>query len=529
MPDSHRKQSIESILNEEYSVRYGDDAWRQQVTAITAIADAVGTTYGPYGHDKLIVDNGGNVEVTGETVSILRRLLIEDPVVRMVKDVANSQVFTGGDGTTATVVLLGALIERADVLVEQGLHPTTIAEGYARATDIATERLVELSRTYDITDDDVCERVARTVMSGTNLAPASQSLPQLVVEAVKRVTDGYDVDLNALRVRSDRGPGIAESELLSGALLDAVPKYMATAKLDDARILFIDGAINPHTTQTEMSFSIESNDTLDAVRRAESDAVATVRDRLTDLGVDVVVADSASDRIRDSLADEQISLLTSLSGTDRRFFRRTFDFDSVSEPMAATEDNILTADVEFSEDENYTIVTTPDAGTATIRLYGGSDEQLEELENVFDKAIETVAHVATDGRVLPGGGASEAAMAAAIRGQTPSVKGREQLAVYAFAEALETLPRLLASNAGLSGMDSVLALKTEHSTGSDASGIDADSGEMCDMYNEGVLDTYVSKKQMLSNVQQAVRTIVRIDGLIRAPTDESPSETGSTV
>lgn len=529
MANTHRQRDIENILDNSLTVRYGDDAWRQQIDAMMAVADMIGTTFGPYGHDKLIVDNGGNVEVTGDTVSILRRLLIKDPVARMVRDVANSQFFSAGDGTTATVVLLGELVDRADTLVDQGLHPTTIVAGYHQAVEIATDTLSTLAETYDITDDTECLHVAETVISGTSLEAAPKSLATLVVDAISRVTDGYDVDLNALRVRSDRGRGIGASEFLSGAIIDAVPDGFENRAFESTRVLLLSGSLEPTDLRTDLGISVETDTALESVRRAESDSAADVRGHLLDIGAEVVVADGVSDNVRRELTAAGIPIVTSLSSTDKRFLLRTLNAKSVPNCANATRSDLVTADVRFNHDENYTVFTSPNAETATLHLYSTSDEQLEELENIFDKAIEAVTHVATDGRILPGGGAPEVAMAADIRDRTPTIPGREQLAVYAFADALETLPGLLAQNAGLDRTDQLVALRAAHADGTDAGGIGVTGGEVANMWAEGVLDTFVAKEQMLSNVEQAAQTVLRIDGVIQEPEDEPRSDTGPTV
>lgn len=529
MTNTHRQQQIESILNDDLSIRYGETAWREQVDAITAMAESVGTTFGPYGHDKLIVDNGGNVEVTSETVSILRKLQFDAPVARIVRDVANSQLFIAGDGTTASLILLGVLMDQADELIDQGLHPTTIVRGYTQAVDIARDQLLTMTETHDITDREICENVAQTVMTGTNLSPAKTTLAPLAVEAVTRVTDGYDVDLNAVRVRTDKGKGIGESKLVPGAIIDAVPNQTIKTNISGAKILFIDGSIQPKSTRTDIKITANSSADLANLRQTTADATDDIVEHLSQLAVDVVVADNASDDIRHALRDAGITLLTTLSDTDRRFLRRTFSAGSVSHPSAATENNIVAGDVRFHYDENYTTFTTDDAKTATLHLFSASAEQLEEIDNVFDKMIEAVTHVATDGRVLPGGTAPEAAMASAIRDQVPSVNGREQLAVYAFSDALETLPQLLATNAGLQGMDQVLALRTAHSNGEHSMGIDVDTSSLRDMGEMGILDTFVTKDEMLSNVRQAIRLIIRIDGIIEEPEAESQSRTGPTI
>lgn len=524
MTDSHRDQIIESIVDDDRSVRYGDAAWRHEVEAISTVADTVRTTFGPYGHDKLVVDNGGNVEVTSETTSILRSLHLDDPVARMIRDVANSQLFTAGDGTTATVVLTEALVDNADELVEQGLHPTTIVGGYERAVEMATETLSDLAETYDITDREVCESVAETVLAGTNTSFDGAPFGPLVVDAVAAVTDGYDVDLNALRVRSDRGRGVGESELLHGAVVDVTPDDVDVSRIDGANVLFVDGAIEPMTGSKEATLSVETGAELQAVQHAQTGHAATVVDHLESLDVDVLVVDGVSAAMRRALSDAGIAVLASMGDTDLGFLLRALGARPVAAVDEAEAADVVTADIEFDHDETYTVFTTDDAGTVTLHLRSSSAEQLTELETTMDKAIEVVTHVATDGRVLPGGCAPEAAMAAAIRGQVASVKGREQLAVFAFADALESLPRALAHNAGLDATDQLLALRTAHGDGDRATGIAVHDGWVADMWDREVLDTLVAKTEMLSNAKQAVTTIVRIDGIVEAEPVEPRGE-----
>lgn len=522
MTDTHRRENIASILSDDVTVRYGDAAWREAVETITTVADSVATTFGPYGHDKLIVDNGGNVEVTSETVSILRRLHLTNPVARIVRDVANTQLFKAGDGTTATVVLTGALVERADELVEQGLHPTTISNGFGQAADVASNSLSTLVDSHDITDREVCESVAETVISGTNTAFASPYLAGLTVDAVAHVTDERDVNLNALRVRSDRGNGIEQTALLRGAVVDAVPDR-SSQSIAGANILLVDGTVEPVTTQRETGVEVRSSTDLESIRQVAEERTTELVRRLSDLDVDLLVADGISDSVRRALDGEDVLCLTGVSDADRRFLLETLQATPVADVMEATEADVATADVSFNHDETYSVVTTEDSETVTLHLRSSSEKQLDELESIIDKAVEVVAQVAADGRVVPGGCAAEEAMAMAIRDRVPSIDGREQLAAFAFADALESLPRALARNAGLDETDQLLSLRKAHDDGRRSTGINVETATLEEMPESGILEPVVVKERMLSNVRQAVNTIVRIDGIIEEPETESRS------
>lgn len=516
--DSANQSPVESILAAEVDAQFGDAAASRVHRSVRDVVDVVTTTIGPYGRDKLIVNQGGNVHVTNDAATILRNLHLTDPVARVVGDLANSQIFNAGDGTTTTLLFAGQLVERAAKLREDGLHPTTIVRGYEHASDVAVERLREVATTYDITDRGVALDVARTTLHGTNAVQFHDHLAELVVDAVERVTDGYDVDLDAIRLRTTGGRDMAESHLLTGATVEGVPSGESTDHpTGSIGLALIDDDIEPDGTNRDVSLTPENAEALSAFVDAERARAEGVVDALGTLDVDLVVCTgSVHDAIRNRLQDRGITCLSTVSDPDVRFVSRALDIPIQTNVADLDPDGVGTAVVEYDRANGRTMLTTDDPSAVTIQLFGQTEAYLDEIENTVSDAIEVVAQVASDGRVLAGGGAPEMAMAASVRSDSTGIDGREQLAALAFADALEAVPRSVATNAGLDATDVLLALRSAHDAGRETGGVDIETGDVVDAAAAGVRETLVVKRYAVTHAVEAVRTLLRIDGIVEA-------------
>lgn len=507
---------IRAIVNDEVDVQYGDEVRVRGIKAAVTIADCVGTTLGPYGRDKLVINNGGNVKVTNETVSILRSLDMSDPFARMIRDVTNSQIYNAGDGTTATIVLTGALLERAKDLIDEGLHPTTIARGYECGHSIAAKAVDDMARTCGLSDRTTCERAAKTVFEGSSTSYDCDTLAPLVTDAVERVTTGNHTDLNSLRVLMTSGRSSSASRIIDGAVIDATPSH-ETGPSYDARVLIIDGRVEPTEDRREFSITLDAGADVEAYRSAQGHMSDRVVDTLSTLSVDVLVAQSVADEVAADLETADIRMLTAVSETDKRFLARTLDVTPVSEVRRAKPADTARADLTYDFGNIKTTITTESSGTVTVELFSNLDAYGVEVKSAINDAIEIVAQIASDGRILPGGGAPETAMAAAVRADSRSVADRKQLAVLAFAEALETIPQTIARNTGLDPIEVMTELRQAHHAGRHRVGIDAHGRAVRDADEIGLVDTAIVKEHMLRNAVEAAQTIIQIDGMFIQP------------
>lgn len=516
-------KDVSDILAADVEAQYGPEAMNQNIEAVTRLSDSITTTFGPYGQDKLIVDNGGNVDVTNETAAILRALHITDPVARVLRDVANTQIFRAGDGTTAAILFLGALLDRTVDLREQGLHPASIVRGYEDAQSVAHSASTQLASKTTLGDDGAVE-VARTVLSGTSAEFDKETLATLVIDAVAHVTEGTHVNLNRLRVTSTRGSEITGSELLSGAIIEAYPDTFSSDERRRAQILLVDKETAVTETTQSTSVATDSASGLQNVRQAEEDRHQRVLAHVQKLGVDVIFAKSMEGRVKSTLESAGITCVTSVPASDFGFLRETLGVKSVDTIAHAAEEHVATGDVDFHPKDNQTEISRPESGTITVKLSSTVGYHGEEVENTVKDAIEVVSQIVTDGRVLPGGGATEVELAESVRRAAAATADRSQLAMFAYADALEELPRNLARNAGLDASRLLPDLRRAHQDGAFTAGIDVESGTVRDMRETGVLDTFVVKRELLSNATQAACMISRIDGIV----EQSPDETDNS-
>ncbi|WP_058365238.1 TCP-1/cpn60 chaperonin family protein [Haloparvum sedimenti] len=509
--------AIESIIDDGVDVQWDDRARSQATQSTRSVGEMVATTMGPFGRDKLVVNNGGNVHVTNDAVTILRNLHLTDPVSRTVREVANSQIFNAGDGTTTALVLASELMSHALDLCEEGLHPTSVIQGYRLAADAARGRLTDIATTYDLTDREVARDVARTTLAGSNATYEREHLAELAVRAVERVTDGYDVDLDAIRLRTAGGRDMAESRLVSGAMLEATPaRRTGEHTTGEAEILVVDGSITREDTEVA--------DVVDGATYDPSEFAAEGREwatqaaeRIRESGATVLLCSgTVDDAVRERLRRHGVTCVTNVSDPDVRFLRRTFETRIPTTLDGIEDGDTVSGSVAYDWDEGRTTVTAPDARAVTVLLFSQSDAHREELESTMSDAVEVVAQVAYDGRVVPGGGAAEMEMARAVEAAARRRDDKAQLAAYAFADALETIPRVLVRNAGLDPIDRLNEQRAAHADGRLNAGIDLESGAVIDVTEHGVRDTLTVKRHAVSTSVDAACMLVRIDGIVEA-------------
>lgn len=517
MPHTSTGDSIESILNDDVEVQWDNRARGQATQSTRSVGEMVATTMGPFGRDKLVVNNGGNVHVTNDAVTILRNLHLTDPVSRTVREVANSQIFNAGDGTTTALVLASELMSHAIDLCEEGLHPTSICEGFRLAADAARDRLTDIATTYDITDREIAGDVARTTLAGSNATYERDHLAELAVSAVELVTTGYDVNLDAIRLRTAGGRDMAESHLVSGAMLEATPERQTDEHTTgEAEILVIDGSV---TRKDADVADVVDGATFDPSEFAEDsrDWVAQASERIRRSGATVLICSgTVDDAVRGRLRRNGVTCVTNVSDPDIHFLRRTFEMRIPTTLEGIEDGDTVSGTIAYDWDQGRTTVTTPDARAVTVLLFSQSDAHREELESTMSDAIEVVAQVAYDGRVLPGGGAAEMEMARAVEVAAKQRGDKAQLAAYAFADALETIPRVLVQNAGLDPIDRVNAQRAAHAKGQLNAGIDLETGAVIDVTDHGIRDTLSVKRHAISTCADAACMLARIDGIVEA-------------
>ena len=510
------------VLSEDSQRTSGKDAQSMNITAGKAVAESVRTTLGPKGMDKMLVSDSGDVVVTNDGVTILKEMDIDHPAANMIVEVSETQEDEVGDGTTTAVVVAGELLEQAEELLDSDVHATTIAQGYRQAAERAKEIVTEEAIDVSVEDRETLEQIAATAMTGKGAESARDTLAELIVDAVLAVEDDEGVDTDNISVETVVGGSIDTSELIEGVIVDKerVDENMPYA-VEDADVALFDGAIEVQETEIDAEVNVTDPDQLQQFLDQEEEQLQEMVDELVDAGTDVVfVGDGIDDMAQHYLAQEGVLAVRRAKDSDLRSLARATGGRVVSNLDDLSEDDLgfagSVAQKDIGGDERIFVEDVEDAKSVTLVLRGGTEHVVDEVERAVDDSLGVVRTTLADGHVVPGGGAPETELALALRDFADSVGGREQLAVEAFADALEVIPRTLAENAGLDPIDSLVDLRARHDGGEFGAGLDARSGEVVGMDDDGVVEPLRVKTQAIESATEAATMILRIDDVIAA-------------
>ncbi|EMA46590.1 thermosome subunit alpha [Halobiforma nitratireducens] len=510
------------VLSEDSQRTSGKDAQSMNVQAGKAVAESVRTTLGPKGMDKMLVDSTGNVVVTNDGVTLLSEMDIDHPAADMIVEVAETQEDEVGDGTTSAVVVAGELLSQAEELLEQDIHATTLAQGYRQAAEEATEALEEIAVDVDEDDEEILEQIAATAMTGKGAESARDLLSNLVVEAVSTVADDGEVDTDNISVEKVVGGSIDESELVEGVIVDKerVSENMPYF-VEDANVAIVDGDLEVKETEIDAEVNVTDPDQLEQFLEQEEQQLQEMVEEIADAGADVVFVDGGiDDMAQHYLAQEGIIAVRRVKSSDQSQLARSTGATPVSTAEDLTEEDLgfagSVAQKEIAGDQRIFVEDVDDAKAVTLILRGGTEHVIDEVDRAIEDSLGVVRTTLEDGKVLAGGGAPEVDLSLALRDYADSVGGREQLAVEAFADALEVIPRTLAENAGLDPIDSLVELRADHDSGNESAGLDAYTGDTIDMAEEGVYEPLRVKTQAIESATEAAVMLLRIDDVIAA-------------
>ncbi|RXK46488.1 thermosome subunit alpha [Halorientalis pallida] len=510
------------VLSEESQRTSGKDAQSMNITAGKAVAESVRTTLGPKGMDKMLVGDTGSVVVTNDGVTILDEMDIEHPAANMIVEVAQTQEDEVGDGTTTAVVISGELLAKAEDLLDQDIHATILAQGYRQAAEKAKEILEDMAIEVDEDDTDILEQIAATAMTGKGAENAKDTLASLVVDSVRAVADDEGIDTDNIKVEKVVGGSIDESELVEGVIVDKerVHDNMPYA-VEDADVALLDTAIEVPETELDTEVNVTDPDQLQQFLDQEEKQLKEMVDNLAEAGADVVFCQKGiDDMAQHYLAQEGILAVRRAKKSDIKALARSTGARVVSNIDDVTEEDLgfagSVAEKDIGGDQRIFVEDVEDAKAVTMILRGGTDHVVDEVERAIEDSLGVVSVTLEDGQVLPGGGAPETQLALGLRDYADSVGGREQLAVEAFADAIDVVPRTLAENAGLDPIDSLVDLRSKHDGGATTSGLDAYTGEVVDMEEDGVVEPLRVKTQAVESATEAAVMILRIDDVIAA-------------
>ena len=520
------------VLKEGTKRERGKGAQSNNIMAARAISDAVKSTLGPKGMDKMLVDSMGDVVVTNDGATILKEIDVEHPAAKMIVEVAKSQDEECGDGTTSAVVLTGELLKYAGELLEQNIHPTVICGGYKLASQKAKEVLNKLAINIKPGDKKTLRNIAMTSMASKGASAEKDILADVVVEAVTNVAERIGsktiVDLDNIQIQKKQGGGIANTEIISGIILDKERVHEGMPKLvKNAKIALVDAAFEVKKTEVDARIQIQDPTQLQAFLDEEEGMLKKMVEKIKKSGATVLVCQKGIDDIAQHfLAKNGVYAVRRAKKSDMEKLAKATGAKIVGNLDGLTSKDLGhagTVEERKIGDDKMTFVTqckNPKAVSILIR--GTTEHVIDELERGLHDALSVVAVALEDGKMTAGGGAAATAISMALRDYAPSVGGREQMAIEAFANAIEIIPKTLSENAGLDPIDMMLEIRSAHKKGKKYAGINVLGGKVDDMLKNNVIEPLRVSMQEIEASSEAAAMILRIDDVIASKGGGAP-------
>ncbi|MCL5787268.1 MAG: TCP-1/cpn60 chaperonin family protein [Candidatus Thermoplasmatota archaeon] len=512
------------ILKEGAKRETGKDAMKGNIEAAKSIAAAVRSSLGPRGMDKMLVDSLGDIVITNDGVTILKEMDVEHPAAKMMVEVSKTQDSFVGDGTTTAVIISGALLQEAEGLINQEVHPTVIAEGYRMGAEKAKEILDQMSKPVTINDKALLVKMAQTSLSSKSASGSRDKLGEISYEAIKAVAEktesGYSVDLDNVQIVKKQGGDIEDSELISGIIVDKEkvhPGMPDTVK--KAKIALLNAALEIKKPEFDTNIRIDDPSMIQKFLSQEESLLKEMVKKVKDSGANVLITQKGIDDLAQHyLAKEGIYAVRRVKKSDMEKLAK-----ATGAAIASSMDELSSSDLGAAEtveqikigDDYLTFVTgckNPKAVSILVR--GGTEHVADEIERSIVDSIHVVAAAIEDGKYVSGGGSAASEIAFHIREYATKIGGRQQLAIERFANAVEEIPRALSENAGLGAIDVIINLRNAHAKGKKNAGINVYSGEIEDMDKIGVIEPIRVGKQAIDAATEAAVMILRIDDVI---------------
>jgi len=512
----------------------GREAQKNNFAAAKLIAEVVRSSVGPRGMDKMLVDSLGDVTITNDGATILKEIDVQHPAAKMMVEISKATDNEVGDGTTSVVVIAGALIEKAEELIDKDVHPTVIVDGYRKSAAKAIEVLNSIATKVHGNEKQELIRVAKTSMQTKLVSRQADLLADIVVRAAMQVAEkstdsGYKVDIDNVKVEKKAGGSIHDTTLIQGIVLDKEVVHTAMPKkIEEAKIALINSALEIEKTEFDAKINISSPDQMQKFLDEETRMLKSMVDKITRSGTNVLICQKGiDDTAQHYLAKAGIltvrrakeSDMTSLSkATGARLVSNLDDLTSKDLGYAK-----LVQERKVETDKWVFIEGCKNPKAVTILIRGGSQRVVDEAERSVHDALMVSKDVLERPVILAGGGAPEAFAAAKVREWAHTLSGREQLAAEKFAEALEVIPLSLAENAGMDLIDTLTEIRAKQSKGSYSIGIDARNGKVADMSKLDIVEPLVVKEQIIKSATEAACMILRIDDVIASSKSGGPS------
>ena len=525
------------ILKEGTTRSRGKEAQRNNIMAARVIGEVLKTTLGPRGMDKMLIDSLGDITITNDGAAILKEIDVEHPAAKMMVEIAKTQDDMVGDGTTSAVVLASELLKKAEELLDQNIHPTILVSGYRKASQKAIEVIGKTSQPLDVNDRKTLLKVALTSMSSKAVGSAREHLAEISIDAVKQITevrgDKTIADIDNIQLIKKTGKSLLETQLIQGIVIDkeVVNPGMPKVK-ENAKIALLDSALEIEKTEITAEIRIKDPSQMKAFLDQEEDMMQEMVTKIKASGADIIFCQKGiDDMVQHFLAKAGIIAARRVKESDMEKLARATGGRIVSDL-----DDLKKTDLGFAghveerkigDDKLIFVEKCKDPHSVAILIRAGLERMVDEAERAMTDCLSVVSDVIENNKIVPGGGAIEVEIAKELRKYATKVGGREQLAVEAFADAVEVIPRTLAENAGLEPIDILVELRSVHDKADGKNiGINVFTGKLQDSIVNGVIEPIMVKEQAIKSASESAAMILRIDDIITAKAPKGPGGPG---
>ncbi|MDI6730103.1 MAG: thermosome subunit alpha [Candidatus Altarchaeum sp.] len=512
----------------------GRDAMKANISAAKFVGEVVRTTLGPKGMDKMLVDDLGDITITNDGANIVDNMKVEHPAAKMMVEIAKTQDKEVGDGTTTVIVLASSLLDQSEKLLNNGIHPTVIIRGYTMAAAQAQKILGKISRKITLKDKETLEKIATTAMTGKGSEAAKTELRNLCVTAVTKVAvlenENVKVYQDDIQIVKKIGKSMIESELIEGVIIEKETLNIEMPKtIKNAKIALLDAALEVKKTETDAKISIKDPSQMQKFLEQEENALKNMVDMVKKSGANVLFCQKGIDDVAQYyLAKEKILAVRRVKKSDMEKLSKATDAKVVSSIKEISSGDLGSAgvieQVKIAGDELVLVKECKNPKAVALLLRGGTQHVVDELERAIKDAVGGVASAIETGKYVIGAGALETELSVQLDNYAKTVGGREQLAISAFAEALEIIPKTLAESAGMDAIDTIVSLKEKHAKGKEGIdfGVDVMNKKIANMYEQNVIEPLKIKTQAIASATEAVEMILRIDDVVASAKKSMP-------
>jgi thermosome len=515
------------ILKEGTERKQGKDAQKNNIAAAKAVAEAVRTTLGPKGMDKMLVDSLGDVTITNDGATILDTIDIEHPAAKMIVEVAKTQDDKVGDGTTTSVIISGELLNLAQELMDQSVHPTIIIRGYRKALVKSKEILKVLATKIDVNDKETLLKVAGTSMNSKLITGVKSHFADIAVKAVNQIKekrgDRILIDLDQIQMIKKEGKSLIDTKIIDGIIVDKeIVHPMMPKSFKDAKIALVNSSLEIQKTEFDAEIRIQTPDQINKFLEEEAKMLKSRVIKLKEVGANVVFCQKGvDDKAQNFLAQENIIAIRRVKRSDMEKLARATQAKLVNNIFDIKAEDLGKAgkveERKIGDDNMIFVSECVDPKAVSILIRAGIEHVVDEAERMFDDALSVVKAAIEMPYILPGGGASEIELAKRLRAYARSIGGREQLAIEIYANALEIIPKTLVENAGYNPVDLIVELRSKHESDKGNSyGINIDEGKPDNMVELGVIEPLMVLTQAIQSATEVASMILKIDDVIAA-------------